>query len=1238
MKEKLNLKKLMSFFLVAIMLFNTLPSGAASLEADTQSPGGSFKELLPQEKPETDIEYKIIHEETELREEAVKHFLCEDGGYVAVMYSSPVHYNENGEWKEIDNSLVLSENVKTSSGKAAYVPKAGKTGASFPQSFANEQKLTLSNKGYTVAFGISQDNKDVSLSSSAELSDIESLPSELILKETLQESKILQKTSETKLTAQKNLSSALTFKEVFPDTNLEYILSSSGIKENIVVSEKQDNYLYRFDINLGGLTEVPQEDGSIWLCEEGKANEAVFILQKPYMYDAGGEQSFEVDMTLDKGVLTVSASEEWLNDKSRVYPVVIDPTISLNNSSTVLDTYVNSSWLAPGNFSNSINLYAGKLATGSFCRTYVRFNLSGVNIPADCAITDAQFRIKNWDINNGYPILAYDAYQINSWDTGTIKWSTQPSPITSSANYCRNKSNLPLLTPSTGVSPVSEFYSIDYTSAISRWYNGGVNNGIIITSVDETANGQTAFHSANTLSDSERPVLTINYRSILPTVQSVEGNPTAWTNQNVTLSVSAVDNSGAGLHATAYSFDNGVSWQSSNAKSFTENQTVYIKVRDAGGRISAATTVNINRIDKTSPTLTVSGNPSYWTTEDAILSIDASDSGGSGLHATAYSFDNGVTWQSDNTKTFTSNQIVKIKVRDTAGNISSMTVWILNIERTAPEILSVTGNPTTWTTSDVTLTVNAADEIAGLHTTAYSFDNGASWQAGNSKTFSSNQTVNIKVRDSLGNVSNAYAVVISKIDKAPPTFTVSGNPTSWTNQNVTLTINANDNGGSGLNATAYSFDNGTSWQSGNTKTFTENQTINIKVRDVLGQVSPTTTVKIERIDRSTPQILTVNGNAEKWTNQNVTLNVYGDDGISGLHSSAYSFDNGASWQKSNSKTFLSNQTVYIKVKDAAGNISSVYTVTINKIDKTKPVILSVSGNPSTLADYAKLTVNASDSGNSGLHEYAYSFDGGETWQAGNTKTFIKNTIVYIHVKDTAGNVSPHAEVIINNIETLNWPANLGEFEGYYRIKHVQTGKYLTMDSFWGVTLSASSSSENQRWRFRTDNKANGSYSIINGISSQLWLNAQTSSPIYCGYYLDGFKAKAINAVLSCYITRRSTTSTSVNIRCNYNSGNDYNKTWWALEIDSVDSASPNFYDHWTDNWALNEWELEPVYLKGDVDMNGKIDNFDGRYILRALEGIENLSALQYFLADLDNNGYIEKEDASIIQRMRTFTS
>lgn len=150
----------------------------------------------------------------------------------------------------------------------------------------------------------------------------------------------------------------------------------------------------------------------------------------------------------------------------------------------------------------------------------------------------------------------------------------------------------------------------------------------------------------------------------------------------------------------------------------------------------------------------------------------------------------------------------------------------------APVINDVTGVPTDWT-REATLSVIASDEgVGGIQ---YSFDNGNTYSDSNVCTVTSNGIVQIKVRDSFGNVSQEKIVNITKIDNVAPT--IQGiEQKQLSRYSTEVTIKAND-AHSGL--AEYSFDGGASWQTSPTKIYTESTTIQnnqLKVKDRVGNI------------------------------------------------------------------------------------------------------------------------------------------------------------------------------------------------------------------------------------------------------------------------------------------------------------------------------------------------------------------------------------------------------------------
>ena len=113
--------------------------------------------------------------------------------------------------------------------------------------------------------------------------------------------------------------------------------------------------------------------------------------------------------------------------------------------------------------------------------------------------------------------------------------------------------------------------------------------------------------------------------------------------------------------------------------------------------------------------------------------------------------------------------------------------------------LSVTGNPTSWVTTDVTLKVSASDSTSGLKNVTV---NGKALSLSSgivNYTVSANGTYTFVATDVAGNTTT-QSVVVSKIDKVTPTAPVlTGGSASWTSSCTTINVGkAGTTGPSGI--------------------------------------------------------------------------------------------------------------------------------------------------------------------------------------------------------------------------------------------------------------------------------------------------------------------------------------------------------------------------------------------------------------------------------------------------------
>ena len=274
----------------------------------------------------------------------------------------------------------------------------------------------------------------------------------------------------------------------------------------------------------------------------------------------------------------------------------------------------------------------------------------------------------------------------------------------------------------------------------------------------------------------------------------------------------------------------------------------------------------------------------YWETNDVKLIINAYDITDE-IGTIEYSFDGGVTWQEDNTKTYADyTPGVKILLKDALGNITEVAIDIL-IDKTQPTINGVIVQPEGWTGSEVVVTVNAVDDKSGIG--QYSFDGGVTWQAENLKGYTQNTSgIEIRVRDLMGHVAAYQTINVTNIDKEGPVINaIQKSTTDWTKDNVTLMIDATDNA-SGMSGQSYSFDGGATWQESNTKTYTENiNGIIIKVRDNIGNITTsdavniTNIMKLESISVKTMPSKTVYNINDTLNIGGLVLNLIYDNGI-----------------------------------------------------------------------------------------------------------------------------------------------------------------------------------------------------------------------------------------------------------------------------------------------------------------------------------------------------------------------
>ena len=268
-------------------------------------------------------EAPIVGEDVTRRSEDAKHFRRSDGSYTMVQYATPVHYEKDGELLDIDNTLTADvEADEAAEGEASLLAA---------DSSATEVYGTEGNR-FQVKFAKKSNGKFLMKLKQEDWSIYWSLTSPEKNKVTGQASNPAESEDPLQLT---KLTSEMRYNDIFADTDLQYIVTPTGVKENIIVKKAQTAYTYEFELKVKGVTLSPREDGGIDVLKEGET-EASFVIPAPYMFDAAGAEStaaryeLEVSKNGKTYTLRVVADAEWINAADRQFPVTIDPAIQLD--------------------------------------------------------------------------------------------------------------------------------------------------------------------------------------------------------------------------------------------------------------------------------------------------------------------------------------------------------------------------------------------------------------------------------------------------------------------------------------------------------------------------------------------------------------------------------------------------------------------------------------------------------------------------------------------------------------------------------------------------------------------------------------------------------------------------------------------------------------------------------------------------------------------------------------------
>ena len=457
----------------------------AAEEAESTDEAGSENESGSTEPAPA----QILAEDTDKREESVKHFRMSDGTIQAAQYAVPVHFEQNGVWTDYDNTLTeVDADEEENDGKLLKNKDLTNQAADYSVRLSKKTNghkfVRLEKDGYKISWYYLNANK-----STAQVSETE---------------------EDGDPTTLEKLSSAVVYENVYKATDFEYILNSQGVKENLLLQSTKAPTEFTAEYKAVGLTPVSIDTQTVEL--RASDGTVVYTLSAPYMEDANGETSTGVTLTLgeiknDTFRVTLTLDSTWLQAEERAFPVTVDPVIKTEQSVSQAQTAFvsaanpNKCYLASGT-NDMGSLYVGNISGYGRTESYIKFtSLPNIGIASKVVAAYLHLGLRKCEFGLQVNIKRL----IDNWDENTVTWNNGPHGESYIADYMT-------LTENTDTSVMR---AVEITDMVRGWYSGEYPNYGLSLTTEKTAPAKAWFHSIHyTTYYENRPIMVIAYRNM----------------------------------------------------------------------------------------------------------------------------------------------------------------------------------------------------------------------------------------------------------------------------------------------------------------------------------------------------------------------------------------------------------------------------------------------------------------------------------------------------------------------------------------------------------------------------------------------------------------------------------------------------------------------------------------------------------------------------------------------------
>ncbi|MDE6020520.1 MAG: DNRLRE domain-containing protein, partial [Ruminococcus sp.] len=455
------ISKFLSVFLSALFVAEILPTQIIAEAYNDWSNSKSYvNELIENPTANKESTSDILYEVTEKRDEYTKVYKKSDGSYTALVSKTPIHFLSEGLWQEINNSLTPENGIFTNISNTFNVL--------FPNAISDDEQITVESDGSQIAFSVNDIDSSIG--------NIENSIGEFDVNIEIAENALA------------NTQSSITYKNACNGTDIQYTVLPNAIKENIIVSSKENlKSSYSFIFEIGELNYTLHEDGSISFNDGDKIK---FTIPRPVMTDANYSLSYDIDTAVSNNndgtiTLTYTPSTVWTSSRARVYPINIDPAIIMSDESYSETAFVISDEPTENFYNTSTAIISnGKILDEEtneivpeniYSEIYIKFDIDSIKCLTE-SVTPTNVQLVT--LGGGKNIAAYEI--MSSCNFQTVTYNEKPVKAATPVDFYTGKDDY----------NEAELIHFDITELFDNWLNGRKTNlGIALAGYNDSIPG-----------------------------------------------------------------------------------------------------------------------------------------------------------------------------------------------------------------------------------------------------------------------------------------------------------------------------------------------------------------------------------------------------------------------------------------------------------------------------------------------------------------------------------------------------------------------------------------------------------------------------------------------------------------------------------------------------------------------------------------------------------------------------